>query len=93
MEDDQIPISFPVTLANGDTVGKDGIQGHVKIGKGTYIHIPIEGFSLSEDVWGKDALSFKYVFLNLPIFWTGLTIATVLTDGPKSRNGIPQSQV
>ena len=61
MEDDQIPISFPVTLANGDTVGKDGIQGHVKISKGTYIHIPIEGFSLSEDVWGKDALTFKYV--------------------------------
>lgn len=59
MEDDQIPISFPVTLANGDTVGKDGIQGHIKISKGTYIHVPIEGFSLSEDVWGKDALSFN----------------------------------
>ncbi|KAF8973810.1 cytochrome P450 [Flammula alnicola] len=63
--DDLIPISRPITLLNGETVGKDA-SGHVKIRKGTYVHIPIEGFSYSEDVWGADALEFN------PNRWKGV---------------------
>jgi len=58
MQDDEIPISHPVTLATGETVGTS-TGGSVKIRKGSYVHIPIEGFSYSEDVWGPDALEFK----------------------------------
>jgi len=60
MEDDRIPLSHPVTLKNGQTVGT-GLNGYIDIRQGTYIHIPIEGFSYSEDIWGPDALEFKYV--------------------------------
>lgn len=59
-QDDQIPLSHPVTLKSGQTIGT-GLNGYIDIKHGTYIHIPIEGFSYSEDVWGSDALEFKYV--------------------------------
>lgn len=52
-EDDLIPTSQPITLSNGSTVN------HFRILKGSYVHIPIEGLSFSEDIWGKDALEFK----------------------------------
>ncbi len=57
-EDDCIPINHPVTTSDGKTMHK-GPEGYVKIRKGTYIHIPIEGLSHSEDIWGEDALVFK----------------------------------
>jgi len=57
-KDDRIPLSHPVTLKNGQTVGTD-LNGYIEIKKGSYIHIPIEGFSYSEDIWGPDALEFK----------------------------------
>ena len=59
-QDDRIPLSHPVTLKNGQTVGTD-LNGYIEIKRGSYIHIPIEGFSYSEDIWGPDALQFKYV--------------------------------
>ena len=58
--DDHIPISHPVTLKNGETVGTN-LNGYITIKKGSYIHIPIEGFSFSEDIWGPDALEFRCV--------------------------------
>ncbi|KAF8238406.1 cytochrome P450 [Tricholoma matsutake] len=56
--DDQIPISHPIVLRDGTVVEKDG---HISIRKGSYIHIPIEGVNLSEEIWGSDARSFKCV--------------------------------
>ena len=56
--DDNIPIAHPVTLKNGETVGMD-LNGFIKIKKGSYVHIPIEGMSYSQDIWGSDALEFK----------------------------------
>ncbi|KAJ6626945.1 cytochrome P450 [Mycena sp. CBHHK59/15] len=54
--DDLIPVSHPVTLRNGKTIHEDG---HIRIGKGSFVHIPIEGINLSEDLWGSDARQFN----------------------------------
>jgi cytochrome P450 len=54
--DDLIPISHPIELRDGTTVPAGG---HIHIRKGSYVHIPIEGLNLSEDLWGKDARVFK----------------------------------
>jgi cytochrome P450 len=56
---DNIPVSSPVTMRDGSIV-KPGEC--ITIGKGSYIHIPIEGLNMSEDVWGEDAKTFKYEF-------------------------------
>jgi hypothetical protein len=55
---DQIPISHPIVLQDGTVVEKDG---YINIRKGSYIHIPIEGLNLSEEIWGSDSREFKYV--------------------------------
>ncbi|CAA7260000.1 unnamed protein product [Cyclocybe aegerita] len=59
VQDDYIPVSHPVTLANGKTAAEGEQQSYVKIRKGSYVHIPIEGFNYSESVWGEDALQFN----------------------------------
>lgn len=53
---DSIPISSPVFLRNG-TILRPGES--ITIRKGSYVHIPIEGFNLSPDVWGDDARLFN----------------------------------
>lgn len=51
-KDDEIVLSEPVSI--------DGkFSNSVKVRKGTYIHIPIEGINYAEDIWGPDALEFK----------------------------------
>jgi len=52
-QDDVIPLSDEITL-------KDGSKAcEIRIRKGTYIHIPLEGFNIDTKVWGEDALLFK----------------------------------
>ena len=58
--DDLIPVSHPVRLRDGTTVPAGG---HISIRKGTYIHIPIEGLNMCEEIWGSDAKLFKCVFV------------------------------
>lgn len=60
IQNDTIPISAPLVMRDGTAVG--GIY----IRKGTYVHIPIEGLNMSEDIWGKDAREFN------PERWTNL---------------------
>lgn len=52
-KDDIIPLSEPMVLRDG-TVTRE-----IKIRKGSYIHIPIEGLNTSKDLWGDDAHEFK----------------------------------
>ena len=52
-EDDIISPSQPIALQDGSTVDR------FRILKDSYVHIPIEGLSYSEEVWGKDATVFK----------------------------------
>lgn len=51
--DDMIPLSHPVKLRDGT------VMREVRIRKGSYVHIPIEGLNMSKDVWGEDALIFE----------------------------------
>ncbi|EJD04362.1 cytochrome P450 [Fomitiporia mediterranea MF3/22] len=52
MKDEVIPLSVPVTLRTNEIVTA------VRIRKGSYVHIPIEGLNYSKDIWGEDALLF-----------------------------------
>ncbi|KAF7306436.1 Cytochrome P450 [Mycena indigotica] len=54
--DDLIPISSPVTLRDGTVVTE---TEHIRIRKGTFVHIPLEGINMSEDIWGSDAQTFN----------------------------------
>lgn len=53
IQDEDIPVSTPVKLRDGREVNS------IRIRKGTYIHIPIEGLNMNVDIWGPDALQFK----------------------------------
>jgi cytochrome P450 len=55
--DDQIPISHPIVLQDGTIMDKGE---SISIRKGSYIHIPIEGLNLCEEIWGSNARQFKY---------------------------------
>ncbi|ELU42570.1 cytochrome P450 hydroxylase [Rhizoctonia solani AG-1 IA] len=66
MKDDIIPVSEPVRNQNGEIskawVGdhKTGLSsGGIRIRKGEFIHIPIEGMHLLKSVWGEDAHDFN----------------------------------
>ncbi|KAJ7456462.1 cytochrome P450 [Mycena latifolia] len=61
--DDLIPISHPVVLRNGKIIHENE---HIRIRKGSFVHIPLEGINLSEDIWGSDAREFN------PDRWTCL---------------------
>jgi cytochrome P450 len=50
---DTIPVSTPVTMRDGSVVDS------ITIGKGSFVHIPIEGLNMSKDVWGEDAAVFN----------------------------------
>ncbi|KAJ7151604.1 cytochrome P450 [Mycena filopes] len=54
--DDLIPVSSPVVLRNGKVIHEDG---HIRIRKGSFVHIPVEGINLAEEIWGPDAREFN----------------------------------
>lgn len=54
--DDLIPVSSPVVLRNGQIIQTDEC---IRIRKGSYVHIPIEGLNYDSSVWGPDARQFK----------------------------------
>jgi cytochrome P450 len=62
--DDLIPVSHAVHMRDGTVVPPGG---HIPIRKGSYIHIPIEGLNMSEEIWGEDAKVFNPDrWVNLP---------------------------
>ncbi|KAJ7806108.1 cytochrome P450 [Mycena olivaceomarginata] len=61
--DDLIPISSPVVLRDGKIIGENE---HIRIKKGSFVHIPLEGINMAEDIWGPDARQFN------PDRWTSL---------------------
>ncbi|KAF9056432.1 cytochrome P450 [Panaeolus papilionaceus] len=58
-QDDMLPISEPLVTSDGKINAKGHVD-YIKIKKGTYIHIPIEGINQDEDRWGTDARVFKW---------------------------------
>ncbi|KAJ3558398.1 hypothetical protein NM688_g949 [Phlebia brevispora] len=59
MQDDMVPTSSPLKrrTADGEIVEEHVKQIHVP--KGTFIHVPIEGFQLDKEIWGESAWSFN----------------------------------
>ncbi|KAF8213712.1 cytochrome P450 [Mycena galopus ATCC 62051] len=61
--DDLIPVSSPVVLRNGKVIHENE---YIRIKKGSFVHIPVEGINMAEDIWGPDARQFN------PDRWTSL---------------------
>ncbi|KAB5596050.1 hypothetical protein CTheo_567 [Ceratobasidium theobromae] len=70
MEDDIIPTAEPVRLRDG-SLTTDG----VRIRKGTFVHLALEGMNMVRDVWGEDAPEFR------PARWDKLPEAVKLNPG------------
>jgi cytochrome P450 len=59
MRDDHVPISSPIKRKdkNGNVVLEEART--VLVPKGTFIHVPIEGFNLDKELWGETAWKFE----------------------------------
>ncbi|OCH87337.1 cytochrome P450 [Obba rivulosa] len=55
--DDDVPTSAPVKLTM--TGGRVVESRTIRVPKGSFVHVPVEGFNLDRDVWGLDAWSFN----------------------------------
>ncbi|KAJ7037480.1 cytochrome P450 [Mycena alexandri] len=75
--DDLIPVSSPVVLRNGKTIHEDG---HIRIRKGSFVHIPVEGINLAEETWGPDAREFN------PDRWSALPASAQTPSFPGLAN-------
>lgn len=58
-QDDVVPTSYPVTVRGRDGSLVDTGRRTVHVPKGTFVHVPIEGFNLDKEIWGSDAWEFK----------------------------------
>ena len=60
-KDDQVPTMYPVHDRHGNIMkGKRS----VRVPKGTFVHVAIEGFNLDKEIWGEDAWRFQSVLLS-----------------------------
>lgn len=59
LKDDIIPVSESLKYESGKWKDKERPVDGIRIAKGEYIHVPIEGFNLAKHVWGEDAHEFK----------------------------------
>lgn len=64
VRDDDVPTSTPVKLTMRD--GRVVESRTIRVPKGSFVHVPVEGFNLDREVWGPDAWSFKCVILYVP---------------------------
>ncbi|KAF8823890.1 hypothetical protein HHX47_DHR9000098 [Lentinula edodes] len=89
-QNDLIPVSEPVVLTNGTLVSPGE---HIKIRKGSIIHIPIEGLNFAKDIWSEDALEFRPDRWNSlppaaqPPHFPGLANLMTFSFGPNSCPG------
>lgn len=60
-QDDLVPISSPLKrkAKDGKVIFDDSKS--ILVPKGTFIHVPIEGFNLDRGLWGESAWHFKWV--------------------------------
>ncbi|PPQ70689.1 hypothetical protein CVT24_000171, partial [Panaeolus cyanescens] len=64
-QDDEIPTSTPVILADGSTSSRRTVS----VPKGSFVHVPVEGFNLDLEFWGEDA----WEFWQVPDRWDNLS--------------------
>lgn len=55
-QDDEIPTMYPVHRCDGTI---DETKRSVKIAKGSFVHVAVEGFNLDKTTWGEDAWDFS----------------------------------
>ena len=59
MRDDVVPTSGPLKRKGADgTIVEEDVK-QIFVPKGTFIHVPIEGFNLDKGLWGQSAWSFE----------------------------------
>jgi hypothetical protein len=88
---DSIPLSSPIVLRDGTRVNAGD---SITIGKGSYVHIPIEGLNFSPDIWGEDAREFKYVMASsAPYRVILITLIAALIDGYASPNPLARPRI
>lgn len=59
MQDDVVPVSTPIKRkAKDGSVLLEEVKS-ILVPKGTFIHVPIEGFNLDKELWGESAWEFK----------------------------------
>jgi cytochrome P450 len=90
-QDDVIPVSDPIHVDKKGELSKAWVGGSqtglpgggVRIRKGEFVHIPIEGMNVSKQVWGEDAHEFKYVHPNYDylVFESYFVFPAALIDG------------
>ncbi|QRV79355.1 cytochrome P450 family protein [Ceratobasidium sp. AG-Ba] len=81
--DDVIPVSEPVCVGERGEVSRAWVggaetglpSGGIRIRKGEFIHIPLEGMNVSKDIWGQDAHEFN------PDRWNNLPKAAKANPG------------
>ncbi|KAH9922942.1 cytochrome P450 [Fomitopsis serialis] len=71
--DDVLPAATPVRTRMPD--GSTQEVKEVRVPKGAFIHVPVEGFNLDREVWGPDGWAFK------PDRWDNLPEAVVSQPG------------
>lgn len=85
--DDVVPASTPIKRRAADgTIVEDDVR-RIAVPKGTFIHVPIEGFNLDKELWGASAWSFECVCrppcaLRLPV--ANIVVAAAPTAGTTS---------
>lgn len=87
MRDDHVPISSPIKRKDkyGNVILDDAKS--IFVPKGTFIHVPIEGFNLDKEFWGETAWHFKLVksvFARFIIQYSPNPCSSVPTDGTTS---------
>lgn len=60
-KDDMVPVSTPIKRKAADGVITEEAVSQIFVPKGTFIHVPIEGFNLDKGFWGPTAWGFKCV--------------------------------
>lgn len=59
MKDDTVPVSSPIKRKSLDGRVEEETVSQIFVPKGTFIHVPIEGFNLDKELWGETAWSFE----------------------------------
>jgi cytochrome P450 len=59
MKDDVVPVSSPLKRKGPDGKAWEEDVKQILVPKGTFIHVPIEGFNLDKELWGETAWTFK----------------------------------
>lgn len=58
MRDDVVPVSAPLKRKKDGHVVEEHV-GKILVPKGTFVHVPIEGFNLDKELWGEKAWRFE----------------------------------